>query len=188
MNQVEKAPFGIWTSAFSEETCNLIIEAGKQLKSQQATVSPKKQKNTKLRQGKISYFEKDSWIDNLLLPYVFRTNKLNKWNFNIDDSEPIQFTEYNKKDFYTWHRDSSVNVTPQRKLSITIQLSKRSNYKGGNFKIKNMWGNTEIEIPSEANEQGSIIIFPSFLLHQVTPVTSGTRYSLVQWYNGPPFT
>ena len=29
MNQVEKAPFGIWTSAFSEETCNLIIEAGK---------------------------------------------------------------------------------------------------------------------------------------------------------------
>ena len=30
-------------------------------------------------------------------------------------------------------------------------------------------------------EQGEIVVFPSLLLHQVTPVTEGKRYSLVLW-------
>ena len=37
----------------------------------------------------------------------------------------------------------------------------------------------------ELRNRGTIIVFPSFLEHQVTPVTKGTRYSLVQWYSGP---
>ena len=36
-------------------------------------------------------------------------------------------------------------------------------------------------------EEGSIIVFPAFMEHRVTPVTRGTRYSLVTWFVGPPF-
>ena len=39
----------------------------------------------------------------------------------------------------------------------------------------------------EIRPQGSIIVFPSYVYHQVTPVTSGTRYSLVLWSLGQPF-
>ena len=36
-------------------------------------------------------------------------------------------------------------------------------------------------------EKGMITFFPSWLIHDVTPVTQGTRYSLVGWVNGPNF-
>ena len=39
----------------------------------------------------------------------------------------------------------------------------------------------------EAREQGTIIVFPSFLQHCVSPVTKGIRYSLVNWTLGRPF-
>jgi PKHD-type hydroxylase len=34
---------------------------------------------------------------------------------------------------------------------------------------------------------GNVIVFPSFLLHGVEPVTSGKRRSLVAWMVGPWF-
>ena len=35
--------------------------------------------------------------------------------------------------------------------------------------------------------KGSIVIFPSYIWHRVSPVTKGTRLSLVQWNLGPGF-
>jgi predicted 2-oxoglutarate/Fe(II)-dependent dioxygenase YbiX len=32
-----------------------------------------------------------------------------------------------------------------------------------------------------------MIIFPSYLVHKVMPVTSGTRYALVGWAHGNTF-
>ena len=45
----------------------------------------------------------------------------------------------------------------------------------------------EILEVEEIKDQGSMIIFPSFLDHCVTPITKGTRYSLVLWSVGDPF-
>ena len=36
-------------------------------------------------------------------------------------------------------------------------------------------------------KQGTLIAFPSYTLHEVTPLISGTRYSLVAWLGGPTF-
>jgi PKHD-type hydroxylase len=76
-----------------------------------------------------------------------------------------------------------------RKLSMTINLNKPGEYEGGNLKF-DYGPHSEGERYHECTEirpQGSIIIFPSFIHHQVTPVTKGTRYSLVLWSVGPPF-
>ena len=56
-----------------------------------------------------------------------------------------------------------------------MQLSKPETYKGGNLVFE-----TE---PME-RAIGTIVIFPSYVRHQVTRVTEGTRYSLVQWFKG----
>ena len=43
----------------------------------------------------------------------------------------------------------------------------------------NIQSSTEVQ-----ENKGSIIIFPSFVYHQVTPVLRGLRQSLVGWISG----
>ena len=75
-----------------------------------------------------------------------------------------------------------------RKISMTVNLNAENDYEGGNLKFD--FGphsdNRYIEC-TEIRPQGSIIVFPSFLYHCVTPVTRGTRYSLVLWALGEPW-
>lgn len=76
-----------------------------------------------------------------------------------------------------------------RKLSATINLNEPGEYEGGNLKF-DFGPHSKTERYHECEEirpQGSIIVFPSFIYHQVTPVTKGTRYSLVFWLLGRPF-
>ena len=75
-----------------------------------------------------------------------------------------------------------------RKLSMSVSLSDSQEYNGGNLEFdfraisKNKpWACKEI------NSKGSVVVFPSFLWHRVTPVTRGIRYSLVSWHTGDPF-
>lgn len=76
-----------------------------------------------------------------------------------------------------------------RKLSMTINLNKPGEYDGGNLKFD--FGphaqRNRFHECTEIRPQGSIIVFPSYTYHQVTPVTRGTRYSLVLWSLGQPF-
>ena len=88
---------------------------------------------------------------------------------------------------YDWHHDVWwENTKPHdRKLSVVLQLSSQDKYTGGNFEFNAPEINPlEIE---PFRQQGSILIFPSFLFHRVTPILSGTRYSLVSWIEGPKF-
>jgi len=38
---------------------------------------------------------------------------------------------------------------------------------------------------NELREQGTAIFFPSFITHAALPVTSGLRYSIAAWFDGP---
>jgi len=118
----------------------------------------------------------------------------NEWfNFDLVGYSEIQFTEYseNTKQHYTWHTDmvwgdGGSTYTPDatlRKLSCSIVLSQQEvNFEGGNFELDNI--NSPF-IPDI--DKGDGVFFPSFVWHRVTPVTKGTRYSLVVWIIGPAF-
>ena len=69
-----------------------------------------------------------------------------------------------------------------RKISASLQLSSPTDYNGGEMLIKS---NREAIISPK--ELGTLIVFPSFLLHKVKPIISGQRESLVIWISGPPF-
>lgn len=87
------------------------------------------------------------------------------------------------------YTDNPNMVGKVRKLSMTINLNKPGEYDGGNLKFDfgpHASGKRFHEV-EEIRPQGSIIVFPSWLYHQVTPVTRGTRYSLVLWSLGEPF-
>jgi PKHD-type hydroxylase len=75
-----------------------------------------------------------------------------------------------------------------RKLSMTINLNKPGDYEGGNLKFDfgHHTNQKRFHECTEIRPQGSVIVFPSYVYHQVTPVTKGTRYSLVVWFTGRP--
>jgi len=87
-----------------------------------------------------------------------------------------------------WSRDANY-ANKIRKLSMTVNLTKPEDYKGGNLKFD--FGphseNSRFHTCKEIRPRGSIIVFPSDRYHQVTPVTHGTRYSLVMWCMGMPW-
>ena len=57
---------------------------------------------------------------------------------------------------------------------MTLQLTDGSEYEGGELEL---YGKDV----SYALGKGNVIIFPSFMLHKVHPVTKGLRKSLVVW-------
>jgi PKHD-type hydroxylase len=110
---------------------------------------------------------------------------LNKQFFRFDlegFGEGFQFTKYEAPaGKYDVHIDKSFGKNI-RKLSIVVQLSDPTEYEGGDLCIQTC-NNPQFA----RKEQGFLVAFPSYVLHGVQPVTSGTRYSLVAWLTGPPF-
>ena len=117
------------------------------------------------------------------------------FGFNLDLAYfDLQFTEYlaEEQGHYDWHIDITPDRLKQnpgqdsvydRKLSVTLLLSHPDDYEGGNLELIT-------SLPTDAEkyrQQGSAVVFPSFIGHRVTPVTKGKRYSLVAWLEGPKF-
>ena len=115
-----------------------------------------------------------------LLHTIYDLNK-NSWNFSLySDLLETTFLKYMTGDHYSaWHTDIS-NEASLRKISFSIQLSKEDDYEGGALQFLNN------DIPTIRN-QGSVIIFPSFLAHRVSEITKGTRYAVIGFISGPPF-
>jgi PKHD-type hydroxylase len=96
--------------------------------------------------------------------------------------EGFQFTNYKApSDKYGKHLDRAIN-TVTRKLSISIQLTDPKDYEGGEL---NLYEQDEGKVMDK--KQGTLIMFPSYVLHEVMPVTKGERNSLVTWVTGNQF-
>ena len=152
----------------------------------------------KKRDSNIAWLDEE-WINREINPYINIANKNAGWNFQWDYSEPCQFTEYRKGQYYDWHcdswkdayRGSNMKIVGKiRKLSMTVSLSNSTDYTGGEleFNYRDLEPGKDKAVTCPAlRERGSIIIFPSFVWHRVTPVKSGARHSLVSWHLGHPF-
>lgn len=142
----------------------------------------------KIRKSKI-FWTSEQWIIDLVWEYMESYNEVTGLGYDISGVEAIQITKYEKGDYYDFHIDgkgshkNTVNGTV-RKISMTIQLNE--DYEGGNFQVA-LCKDGRVITETLGKGVGGIILFPSTLEHCVTPVTSGTRYSLVAWFIGKPF-
>jgi PKHD-type hydroxylase len=107
----------------------------------------------------------------------------NRRNFDVDITGiegNIQLTRYDSSDqgFYGWHTDFG-GLAPLRKISFSVQLSHPDDYEGGDLEL--LCDDPPLKMD---RTRGTVIAFPSFVVHRVTPVTRGTRWSLVAWITG----
>jgi PKHD-type hydroxylase len=142
-------------------------------------------KDTTIRDSKINFIESNiasnKWIFERFTGLINNANE-RFFKFELSRLESLQYTVYNKGQFYRDHMDLGYKNPNNaiRKLSFTMQLSDPADYDGGELLIKH--GPT----PDVARKnRGAITIFPSYIMHEVTPVTRGTRKSIVGWVTGP---
>lgn len=101
------------------------------------------------------------------------------WGYALSGMDKLQLLKYNVGGHYGWHLDIGSGEHMYRKLSFVIPLSPPEHYEGGELIVK-----TSSKEQSVPLTQGKMILFPSFILHKVTPVTKGERYMLVGWLRG----
>jgi PKHD-type hydroxylase len=171
---------------FSEDELELIKAIGDRIPSQQGTVGSSRI-DTNIRDSIISWIgvnDVTRWIYEKLSEKVVSVNK-NYYKYDLEKIENLQFTRYigSTNGFYKTHLDYCCNDRPSnRKLSFVLQLSDPFEYEGGYLKI--YFGDE----PSVVDrKKGLLTFFPSNVLHECTPVTSGERYVIVGWVYGPPF-
>lgn len=199
--------YACFDSIVPSRICDYIIEDAERQSEQTAIVGdynevPKDEKDIaklyKTRNSSIVWMN-DPWIYREIIPFVREANQFCNWNFDFHLSESCQFTKYSKSQHYTWHQDSwnkpydrpkDIENGLIRKLSVTLSLADGNSYEGGDleFDMRNNGDSTSnVQRPEMVRNKGTIVVFPSFVWHRVTPVTKGTRYSLVVWNLGLPF-
>ena len=123
-----------------------------------------------------------NWIYDKLFRIAYHLNQ-QFYRLDITEmSEQLQYTIYETAEggHYDWHVDHST-VTPEpRKLSLVLQLSDPADYEGCELQL-----HSANSIDSAPKERSTVILFPSYALHRVTPITAGRRTSLVSWVSGP---
>lgn len=172
-----------FADAFTPAELDAIIEIGNRIEQQKGTTGGGS--SPAIRDSFVSWLfpnEVTSWIFDRLEGVVKNINE-QFFRFDLDGMfQGIQFTKYTAPgQHYTWHVDRGHGMGV-RKLSLSVQLTDPSEYEGGNLEFK--FGE---EHQTASRDRGMIALFPSWTLHRVTPVTKGTRYSLVCWVSGPPF-
>jgi len=140
-----------------------------------------------IRSSKVRWIPQNTewhWLYEKLSNLVVEANDI-LWDFDLHSiPELIQYTEYDAKDkgHYTWHQDIGPGILSKRKVSITVQLSDTDDYEGGKL---DLWtGGSEENATTAYKGAGSVFIFPSYMMHRVTPVTKGIRKSFVLWVGG----
>lgn len=123
------------------------------------------------------------WIYATLADAISQANN-EHFQFDLTHLTALQYTVYNGSDHSNYQKHLDVGRQfPNRKLSFSVQLSDDAEYTGGDLRFHYIKNQPEVA----PRQKGTIIFFPSWIVHDVTPVTQGTRRSLVGWVNGPNF-
>lgn len=173
--------YSYWQGAFTKEECKKIIQIAKKKGMIKGTTRSK----SDVRESKISWLYSSDEMEWAFRRVTDMVLDLNERFFNFDIfglNEGFQFTNYKApSNKYGKHVDRSSDFIV-RKLSISIQLTDPKEYEGGELYLYEDDQGVLMD-----KKQGTLIMFPSYVLHEVKPVTKGERNSLVTWVTGNQF-
>lgn len=171
-----------WEGGFTDEELDELVSYGDSLEKAPGTVGSEGAVRDGMRRSTVSWIPYDHWVTER---FAWIGRQLNSRYFGFElwgACEMIQFTTYGAGgDHYDWHQDMGESVAP-RKLSLVLLLSDEKDYDGGVLQLYHS------QVPEDLpRKRGTVYAFPSWTLHRVTPVTRGTRRSLVSWICGEQF-
>lgn len=173
--------------AFTTWECERIVAAIAKMPTDDALLVGRKRYHN-LRYAELVWMDDVgdlSWVMNRLIELVSHSNK-HRFDFDVREfAESPQLAKYDaaKGGHFAWHSDIGDGpAAGKRKLTLVLQLSNPDTYDGGDLEIR---PSAHIQLANRA--QGSVSVFPSFALHQVTPIKRGIRRSLTVWAHGPAF-
>ena len=205
-----------WDNAFNEEELDRIIEfmdsqdlergttiGNKEVEKAKANannkiISTHNIPNEKVRKSDVKFIDYQNgqgeadWLFYRLNTIIENLNT-QFYNFDLNGYETLQYTVYHHHENgrYDFHMDTIMgqnlpdDMFETRKLSMTFLLNEPGvDFEGGDFQINS---GQEKDAETVELKKGRIIMFPSFMIHRVAPVTKGTRKSIVIWVVGPKF-
>ena len=135
--------------------------------------------------------DKDNMMNEIVWGFIRQANA-EFFKYKLEYFQAIQFARYRDGGHYDWHQDASPQdlANEGRKLSLTMSLTDHDKYDGGLLQFYNgdkPYEDKDHDIEKDIKSVGTVIVFDSRDWHRVTPVTKGTRYSIVCWTVGPNF-
>lgn len=104
------------------------------------------------------------------------------WKFDVTHSNQTDYLRYDAAGHYKAHVDTFMKPGDSECRKLTVLVFLNDDFEGGRLFLQN--GHEKIYPPQGA---GTCLVFPSFMLHGVEPVTKGIRRSIVTWLVGPWF-
>jgi PKHD-type hydroxylase len=178
--------YASYDGVFNDYEIETIVNHSKQYQLEKAKLENDAEENS-IRNNEIVFIgpEGIEWLFSRLANVC---SEMNERFFKFDIfglAEGLQFTQYTAPNqFYKMHMDK-LFMKNVRKLSIVVQLTDENEYEGGDLELILGAGDDTVKM---TRKKGKVIMFPSYIIHQVTPITKGQRHSLVSWITGKPFT
>lgn len=187
-NNIDPTAYHYETNLFSPSEIDWLLKSHENIPFELGKIVNKEEEEHEIRKSQIKWFQPSiypefDWVYNRLQIAIERSNK--NWNFSLYTMpEPIQYTEYTLGGgHYDWHMDVGPGERMScRKISITVQLSSPEEYEGGYLQFLR-----RPEPENAPKDLGAVVVFPSYMMHRVTPITKGIRKSLVLWVGGEPY-
>lgn len=177
-------PWIYWNDVFTKEELAVVLHDCENLPTETGTTFGGIDKE--VRDSNVKFHNRtgqNAWIFDRINGILQAANEM-YYNFDLNGYDAFQYTTYGPEQHYEWHMDMSMshNVYQPRKLSMSVLLN--DDFEGGEFLVNNGQESKADKVPLWP---GRAVIFPSFMIHKVTPVTKGIRKSLVVWVVGPKF-
>jgi PKHD-type hydroxylase len=173
--------------AFAPAECAAIIDLTRQQTARDAGLVGQ-MRDHNLRRADLVWLDEVAgadWVMDRIIDVVREANRA-AFGFDLTEfAESPQVARYGaeREGHFDWHADiGDAPLARKRKLTFVAQLSDPDAYEGGVLEV--MPSAQPIAAP---RTQGAATLFPSYLLHRVTPVTQGARHSLTIWAHGPAF-
>tara|TARA_R100000005_G_C4923077_1_gene155450 strand:- start:159 stop:749 length:591 start_codon:yes stop_codon:yes gene_type:complete len=186
--EMDRSEPGILTSVFTTKECEKFIELCDTIESQKGTITSQNAVDESYRSSTVRWLPYpyvDKRFDEIYSKVQDIAIEINKNYLKYDImglGENIQYGVYEESDHYNWHMDVGPWQQSIRKFSLSILLNHPSEFEGGELMFKTGKGEYVRNL-----RLGDCCYFPSYFLHKVTPITKGTRKSLVVWITGPPY-
>ena len=188
--EFKRADYWIYPNVLDDETIERIMKIGDTDQWLDAAVAV--ESNHEIRKTELAW-SNEQWLYDTFWSLMEMANKNAGWNFEISAAESFTLGKYEDGGHYKFHLDGN-GVQPlnypgneflhgkTRKISFVAWLNE--DFEGGEFEFH------PSTVPAENGfikpTKGTVIFFPSWYLHKVHPVTKGTRYALITWFNGWP--